>query len=208
MVVVPPQDPPEQAWPPAHCADVVQLVKHAVVSQVKGAHAAVTPDAQVPAPLQVAAEVSLPPEHEAAVQTVPEGQRSQAPPEHLPSVPQVEAAVAAHRPRGSVAAFLALPQVPSAPDCLSAAEHASQAPLHAALQQTPSTQKALAHSLPAPQAAPSAFVVAWHAPEMQFCPAPQAVAHVPQWLLSLAVLVSQPLLGLPSQLPKPAAQEG
>ena len=54
-----------------------------------------------------------------------------------------------HSFRGSMPCLVA-PQVPSAPDCLSAAVHAWQSPLHAVSQQMPSTQLALAHSRHAP----------------------------------------------------------
>jgi hypothetical protein len=37
---------------------------------------------------------------------------------------------------------------------------------------------------------------------------PQTVPHVPQLVVLVCVLVSQPLLGLPSQLPNPAAHTG
>jgi hypothetical protein len=34
----------------------------------------------------------------------------------------------------------------------------------------------------------------------------QGAAHAPQWFVLVANVVSQPLLGLPSQLPKPLVQ--
>jgi hypothetical protein len=99
----------------------------------------VAPAPQVPAPSHARAAVSVPPAHDAVAQTVPEGQSRQLPLVHLPSVPQVEAAVAAQTPRGSAEPSITAPHVPSVPP-LSAAEHAWQAPVHAVEQQTPSTQ--------------------------------------------------------------------
>jgi hypothetical protein len=62
---------------------------------------------QVPEPLQVPSVVCIPDEHDAVAQTVPEGQSSHAPALHFPSVPQLEAAVAAQRLRGSSVPFVA-----------------------------------------------------------------------------------------------------
>jgi hypothetical protein len=45
-----------------------------------------------------------------------------------------------------------------------------------------------------------------HVPITQSCPPVQRRPQAPQWLLSEARLVSQPLLALPSQLPKPELQ--
>jgi hypothetical protein len=80
-------------------------------------------------------------------QGVPATQSSQAPPLHLPSVPQVEAASAVHTLRGSgapSAAGLHTP-VPPPPACWSDASHAMHAPVHGPSQQTPSTQEPVAH---------------------------------------------------------------
>jgi hypothetical protein len=94
--------------------------------------------------LQVGAATWLPPEHEPAPHTVPDGQSLQAPPLHLPSVPQVDAAVAAQRSRGSLLPSVATLHVPFTPP-VSAAEQAWQASVHILSQQNPSTQKVLAH---------------------------------------------------------------
>ena len=106
----------------------------------------------MPAPSQARAGVSVPPEHDAAAHTLPAGQSRHAPARHVPSVPQVDAAFAAQRPRGSAVPSVTVPQAPSAPP-VSAAEQAWQAPAHAVPQQKPSTQKPLAHWSPAVQAA-------------------------------------------------------
>jgi hypothetical protein len=95
-----------------------------------------------PEPLH-AVVLCWPTEHDVA-HTVPDGQSRQRPPLHLPSVPQLDAAVTAHSPRGSVVPFEATPHVPFAPP-VSAAAHAWHAAAHAVLQQNPSTQKPLTH---------------------------------------------------------------
>jgi hypothetical protein len=96
----------------------------------------------------------MPPEQDAAPQTVPAGQSRHAPALHLPSVPHVEGAVATQTPRGSTVPFVALAHVPFVPP-VRAAEHAMHAPEHAPLQQKPSTQKPLAHWSRAVHATPS-----------------------------------------------------
>jgi hypothetical protein len=98
---------------------------HAGPPQTYGVHAVTVPALHVPEPLQVAAEVWFPVklEHDAAVHTVPEGQSRHAPALHVPSKPQLDAAVAAQRLRGSTVPSTTLPQVPFAFP-LSVAEHA------------------------------------------------------------------------------------
>jgi hypothetical protein len=75
----------------------------------------------------------------------------------LPSVPQLEDAVAAQTPRGSVAPSSTLLHAPFAAP-VSAAEHAWQAPLQVVSQQKPSTQKPLAHWLDEAHAEPFAYL--------------------------------------------------
>jgi hypothetical protein len=104
----------------------------------------VTAALQVPAPSHVRVAVSTPAEHEAAAHMVPDGHSWHTPPAHLPSLPQVDAAFAAHRPRGSIVPSITVAQVPFAPP-VSAPEQLWQAPPHAVLQQKPSTQKPLVH---------------------------------------------------------------
>jgi hypothetical protein len=58
---------------------------------------------------------------------------------------------------------------------------------------------------PAPQSV-GTFVGQLHIPETQDCPSEHARPQAPQWLFVAPRLVSQPLLLLPSQLPKPAVQ--
>jgi hypothetical protein len=43
--------------------------------------------------------------------------------------------------------------------------------------------------------------------ELAFALPGHALAHAPQWLVLLVVLVSQPFVALPSQLPKPAPHD-
>jgi hypothetical protein len=119
-------------------------VLHEVAPHAYGEQGVVAPDVQDPEPLHVDTAVWLPFAQEAAPQLVPAGQCSHAPLLHLPSVPQLEEAVAAQMPRGSTMPFTAVAQVPLAVP-VNAAEHASQAALQAALQQNPSTQKPLWH---------------------------------------------------------------
>jgi hypothetical protein len=102
-------------------------------------HGIGAPAWHAPEPLHVAAGIATPPAHEAAPHAVPDGQSAQAPALQLPSRPQVDAAMATHRLRGSGAPFKAGPQVPFMLP-FSAAEHAWHAVSHAMLQQNPSTQ--------------------------------------------------------------------
>ena len=94
------------------------------------------PETQVPVPLQVAAATSVVvPLHAAARQTVPAAKSWQAPaPSQEPLVPQVDAVCAVQPLWGSVPTAT-LPQVPSAPLPLFAAEQAWQAEVQATLQQ-------------------------------------------------------------------------
>jgi hypothetical protein len=136
-----------------------------------GEHEAVVPATHAPAPLQVEALVWVLPLHDWARQTVPEAQSWHAPLWHVPSVPQVAAAVAMHTPRGSAVPFVAVLQVPFTPPVRSA-EQAWQAPVQATLQQTPSTQKPLVHWLLPVHVAPFA-PLATHVTPKQKC----AAAH-------------------------------
>jgi hypothetical protein len=120
---------------------------------------------QVPLPSQARGRVATLPEHEPARHDVPAGCRRQPPaPSHVPSVPQVEAAVTAHTPLGSTVPLATGAQVPRLPVRL----HARQDVQDAVPQHTPSTQLPLTHSGPAPQEAPRGFRVPhW----------PEAVSH-------------------------------
>ena len=68
-----PHEPLLQGMGALHCAELVQLVKHAVAPQRKGAQSVVVPALQTPIPLHVAAVVWLPFAHDAGVQVVPAG---------------------------------------------------------------------------------------------------------------------------------------
>ena len=94
-----------------------------------------------------------PAEQDTAPHSVLEGQSSQAPALHLPSVPQVDSVVVTHTARGSALPSIAGPQTPSVPPVF-AAEHAWQALSHAASQHTPSMQNPLWQSAPVAHAAP------------------------------------------------------
>jgi hypothetical protein len=93
-------------------------------------------------------------------------------PLHLPSAPQVEPAVAEHRPCKSVAPAASARQVPSTTDCALGKLHAMHAPQEAEAQQTPSTQLPDPHSAPVPQDWPALF---WHLlPKHEY---PAAASH-------------------------------
>jgi hypothetical protein len=83
-----------------------------------------TEPVHAPLPLHVPGVVSMPFAHEALTHTVAGPYFAHAPALHVPSVPQLVAAVIAQRWCGSTAPSLAAPQVPSAPLPLSAAEQA------------------------------------------------------------------------------------
>jgi hypothetical protein len=138
-----------------------------VAPQVYGLHGVIAPPwLQAPLPLQVSAAVCVPLVQEAATQTVPLGQSAHAPPLQLPSVPQVDAAVAMQMLRGSGWLFAALPQWPVLGNCWSDPRHAWHALVQALLQQTPSAQKPLVHWSAAVHEAASAFL-ARHMPPLQ-----------------------------------------
>jgi hypothetical protein len=78
---------------------------------------------QVPVPLHREAVTWVPAVQDAAgPQAVPEGQLSQAPFRHFPSVVHELAGFAAHRPRGSVVPSVAGAHVPFAPPVNAAAQ--------------------------------------------------------------------------------------
>jgi hypothetical protein len=77
--------------------------------------ALVVPATQAPLPLQREAVACDPLEHVAVRQTVPDGQSAHAALWQRPVVPQLEAAVAAHWPRGSALPFDTAAQSPSVP---------------------------------------------------------------------------------------------
>ncbi len=102
-------------------ASPAQLVLHAVAPHTYGAHGTDAPSWHAPEPLHAA--VVAVPFAQADAHAVPAGQSWQAPAWHLPSVPQVDAAFVAHRPRGSAIPSFAAAHVPFTPP-VRAAEHA------------------------------------------------------------------------------------
>jgi hypothetical protein len=147
---------PTQAFGATQLASVVQLVGHAPLLQ-RYAPQAVPPEAlaHLPLPSQVEAPTArLSGVQVPGAQTVPAGCSRHAPlPSQVPSVPHVEAAVAAHWPAGAGAPAGKGRQVPRAPVTL----QAWQVPQLALPQQTPSTQAPLPHSAAAPHGCPNAF---------------------------------------------------
>jgi hypothetical protein len=104
----------------------------------------------VPVPLQVRAGVNVEPAQLAATQIVPLAyMRHAPPPSQVPSVPQVEAPLSAHWPRGSSPAATSV-HVPAVPVRL----QERQLPVQAVRQQAPCSQKPLPHSAAVVQAAP------------------------------------------------------
>jgi hypothetical protein len=129
----------------------LQVTRHAVGPQAKGAHIWVG-CVHPPAPLQVPIRVAVPPEHEGVPQEpLPRAACAQAPlPLHIPVFPQ--GGLGEHCPAGAMVPAPRLVQAPSFPETL----QALQVPQLMALQQTPSTQKLLVrHSVVALHAAPS-----------------------------------------------------
>ena len=100
-----------------------------------GSHSALVTDRQTPAPLQVRCGVSVEPTQVAAAHCVPSAQKRQAPaPLHMPSSPQLVAAVPMHWLAGVGAVpFATLVHVPRLP----AIAHDLQAVSQAVLQQYP-----------------------------------------------------------------------
>jgi hypothetical protein len=116
----------------------VQVTRHAdAPSHMKGEHICVPPPTlQLPAPSHVLASVpeDAPPGHAGGTHCVPACHLWHAPaPSHLPSLPQVEAAVTPHWPLGSVAFAATGEHVPS----VALSVHETQGPSQRALQQTP-----------------------------------------------------------------------
>ena len=105
-------------------------------------------------PLQVRAGVAVEPEQLAATQMVPLAYcRHAPPPSQAPSVPQVEAPLSAHWPRGSSPAGTSV-QVPA----VAVIPQERQLPVQAVRQQVPCSQKPLEHSVAPVQAVPLGFL--------------------------------------------------
>jgi hypothetical protein len=137
------------------------VVLHAAAPQMYGVQGVVVPAWQVPAPLQVRAELAVVPVQLAAAHCVPDAYRRQPPePSQKPSVMQPAAPASVHWFKGSCPAGT-LVHVPMLP--LSA--HDLQFELQAVAQQTPWAHTPLVHSLPAAQAVPFVFFV--HTPPLQ-----------------------------------------
>jgi hypothetical protein len=109
--------------PLAHSALPVQVVKQLAPLHRKAPHDATIEPVQLPLPSQAPALVCIPPAHDAVTQAVPDAQSLHAPPSHVPTLPQVAAAVVPQMPRGSVVPLVALAHVPFVPPVCSA-EHA------------------------------------------------------------------------------------
>jgi hypothetical protein len=162
-------------------AAVVQVVLHfaAVVSQRYGSQSELVTERQTPAPSHVRCGVCVEPVQVAAAHCVPVGQERHAPaPLHVPSVPQVVAAVVAHWVAGVGAVpFATLLQVPTLP----VIAHDLHVPVHAWLQQYPWAQNPESHSVAIVQALPVGFSVQVPALQMlgdtQSASAVQVVRH-------------------------------
>jgi hypothetical protein len=151
-------------------ASDAQLVAQAAPAHWYAPHDDVVPALQVPAPLQVEAEVSCALVQLAARQTVPAAHLRHAPaPSQVPSVPHVEAADAVQSLRGLVPGSANL-HVPT----LFVALHVWQVPVQEVSQQTPSTQWPLAQSLVSSQVVPFAST-GTQAVATQWLPAEQSV---------------------------------
>ena len=75
----------------AQSASTMQAPRHALVPQVNGKQDVVVGVLQIPAPSQVARPVNIVPEQVGFLQLVPVAYFWQAPPAHLPLVPQLAA---------------------------------------------------------------------------------------------------------------------
>jgi hypothetical protein len=131
-----------QVKPAAQSPSPMQVVRHAVVPQAKGAQLE-GGWTQAPAPLQWPAGVSVDPLHEVVPQLVVTAALRQAPlPSHRPLKPQ--GGLAAQPPCGSISSAATGWQAPAMPATL----QDWQLPHGPVEQQTPSTQLPLSHSVP------------------------------------------------------------
>ncbi len=147
-----PHDPPVQTAGAAQSAFEVHVALQAAAPQVKGAHDVAAGLTQVPAPSQLAPAVNVAPPvgQVAARHEVPWTYFWQAPPAHLPLVPQLAAPWSLQPPAGSGIPVGTSVQRPSDP----ASAHERQEPVQAVAQQIPCAHVAEEHSALIEQAAP------------------------------------------------------
>ncbi len=148
----PPQLPPTHCRPLTHWALVLHSSKQAPVVGLheNGTQMSVAPGLQRPAPSHANEPTTASPSQLPLLQSVPTTCLRQLPaPSHLPSRPQVLAAVAAQ-----VVALRGLPPaaMPTHDPAFPGAEHVLHPSVQAVLQHTPSTQNPLAQSVPHVQA--------------------------------------------------------
>ena len=148
-----PHEPLTQNEPPAQSASAPQVVRQAIIPgpQRNGAHDVSGGIAQVPAPSQVAAAVSVVPAPVEGQlgprQGVPCAWRWHAPASQRPFVPQVVVAMLTQIPAGSADPVATLVHAPM----VRGRAHDRQAPVHAVAQHTPWAQTVDTHSVPAMQ---------------------------------------------------------
>lgn len=135
-----PHDPALQEAGEAQSASAVHDDLHTAAPQANGAHELDTGITQVPAPSQVAAGVKVVPAggQLAAAHGVPWTYFWQAPPWHLPLVPQLAPPLSTQAAAGSGAPVATAVQVPMVP----VSAHETQEPAQAETQQTPWAQLA------------------------------------------------------------------
>jgi hypothetical protein len=150
-----PQLPATQKLPVVQSLSLAHVVLHCPADpHMNGMQDWLAGAAQAPLPSQRPAKVRVVPVHPAVWQAMPAGYFSQLPaPSQVPSVPQLDAPVSWHLPRGLVprSAGMQLPIVPWP-------AQVRQSPVQALSQQTPSTQKPDLQSCAAVQASPLASV--------------------------------------------------
>jgi hypothetical protein len=153
-----------------------------VASHANGVHSDEVTVLQAPTPSQVRVGVNVDPTQVEAAQVVPLGYSWHAPlPLQTPLVPQLEAPWSMHWFSGSCPTGMFV-QVPS----VAASAHDVQVPVQLELQQTPCWHDPEAHSVPAPQARPSGFLV--QVPPLQTFGARQSVSAVQVTLQTLFVV--------------------
>ena len=147
-----PQEPPVQTAGAAQSAFELHVALQAAAPQVKGAHDVAAGLTHVPAPSQLALAVNVEPPvgQVAATQDVPCAYFWQAPPAHLPLVPQLAAPWSLQLPAGSGSPVGTAVQRPSEP----ASAHERHDPVQAVAQQIPCAQVAETHSALSEQEAP------------------------------------------------------
>ena len=151
-----PHEPALQTVPATQSASLAHAALHAVPLQLYGAHDCVVAGLHAPAPSQLRASgaVVAPAGHDGGAHSVPAAYSWQPPaPSQTPVVAQLAAPWSRHWPAGSRSPAATGTQLPALP----MTAHDMQVPAQAVLQQAPCAQIPLAHSLPAPQTAPSFF---------------------------------------------------